>query len=322
MKSTFLPILLALTFSQQALCQTNPVEVVDTLVKNAGPQPGFRKNHAKGICFNAEFKASKETKALSRSALFDGKSHPVIGRFSDAGGVPNMSDAKNVPRGMALQFDLGKAGIQNMSMLNIPVFIVSTPEGFLESLKAATPELQAVFKKNHPEAQPFFEYVGSHEPIASFATSSYYSLHAFELLNAKKKSQFIRWQFVPEAGEKFLTKDETAKIDPNYLFTDLKERAGKAPMKWKMVGTLAQKEDSLTDPTKIWPADRKKITLGEMTVSKVEDQIGGPCNTINYDPTRLVDGMAISEDPVLKFRSPAYAISFGKRLSEMSEKTK
>ena len=89
-----------------------------------------------------------------------------------------------------------------------------------------------------------------------------------------------------------------------------------------MVGTLAQKGDSLIDSTKAWPADRKKVTLGQLKISKVEDQIGGPCNTINYDPTRLVDGMAVSDDPVLKFRSPAYAISYGKRLSEMNEKKK
>ena len=109
MKSTFLVISLALAFTQQALCDANPVEVVDTLIQNSGPQPGFRKNHAKGICFNAEFTGSKEAKALSRSAFFDGKVHSVIGRFSDAGGVPTMTDAKNVPRGMAMQFDLGKA---------------------------------------------------------------------------------------------------------------------------------------------------------------------------------------------------------------------
>jgi catalase len=44
-------------------------------------------------------------------------------------------------------------------------------------------------------------------------------------------------------------------------------------------------------------------------------QKGAECETINYDPLVMADGIAPSNDPVLRFRSPAYAVSFGKRLS-------
>jgi catalase len=36
---------------------------------------------------------------------------------------------------------------------------------------------------------------------------------------------------------------------------------------------------------------------------------------VNFDPLVMSDGVQPTNDPVLLFRSPAYAISFGKRLS-------
>jgi catalase len=32
-----------------------------------------------------------------------------------------------------------------------------------------------------------------------------------------------------------------------------------------------------------------------------------------FDPTRVVDGIELSNDPVLRFRSPAYSVSVGRR---------
>ncbi|MCS4306412.1 catalase [Rheinheimera pacifica] len=39
------------------------------------------------------------------------------------------------------------------------------------------------------------------------------------------------------------------------------------------------------------------------------------CSNINFDPNVLSRGFSASDDSVLRMRSPAYAISFGKRLS-------
>jgi catalase len=43
-------------------------------------------------------------------------------------------------------------------------------------------------------------------------------------------------------------------------------------------------------------------------------QRGAECETINYDPLVMADGIAPSNDPVLLFRSPSYALSFTRRL--------
>ncbi|MBS0554534.1 MAG: catalase, partial [Proteobacteria bacterium] len=43
-------------------------------------------------------------------------------------------------------------------------------------------------------------------------------------------------------------------------------------------------------------------------------QKGAACEPINFDPMVMAEGIEASDDPVLRFRSPAYAVSFGKRL--------
>lgn len=43
-------------------------------------------------------------------------------------------------------------------------------------------------------------------------------------------------------------------------------------------------------------------------------QKGAECEAVNFDPLVMADGIAPTDDPVLRFRSPAYAVSFGKRL--------
>jgi catalase len=44
------------------------------------------------------------------------------------------------------------------------------------------------------------------------------------------------------------------------------------------------------------------------------NQKGAGCENINYDPLVMADGIAPSNDPVLLFRSSAYALSFADRL--------
>jgi catalase len=46
-------------------------------------------------------------------------------------------------------------------------------------------------------------------------------------------------------------------------------------------------------------------------------QKGADCEKINFDPLVMADGIAPSTDPILLFRSPAYAVSFAKRSGGM-----
>ena len=77
--------------------------IADALESNAGKHEGYRRAHAKGVCFTGYFDASGGAGALSRTPLLRSGRHAVIGRFSTGGGKPFATDGRNVFRAMALQ---------------------------------------------------------------------------------------------------------------------------------------------------------------------------------------------------------------------------
>ena len=81
-----------------------------------------------------------------------------------------------------------------------------------------------------------------------------------------------------------------------------------------MLLTLGQPGDPEDDPTLDWPADRKELKVGTLTLGSAMPQAGAACEPINYDPLVMADGIAPTNDPVLLFRSPSYALSFVKRI--------
>ena len=55
---------------------------------------------------------------------------------------------------------------------------------------------------------------------------------------------------------------------------------------------------------------------GALTIAKAGPDAVGQCEDINFDPTVISAGFELSPDPILAFRSQAYAVSAGRRLSE------
>ena len=79
--------------------------------------------------------------------------------------------------------------------------------------------------------------------------------------------------------------------------------------------TIGQPGDPQDDPTQYWPKDRKEIKAGTLTISSASPQNGAACEKINFDPMVMADGIEPTNDPILQFRSPAYAVSYSKRLN-------
>lgn len=312
----------------QAQTQTQPAPTADQVVgameKLNGVVPGERRNHIIGLCVKGSFVGSKQAQAYSRSALFSGASIPVVGRFSLAGGNPKAPDTAKSPRGLALQFALPGNSIHHFAMLNIPVFSAATPQTFYDATMAnmpdpATgkpdPEKQKAFRETHPDAKPLGEFMAKNNPPVSYANSDFFSIHTFKFLNQKNETTLVKWQFVPEDGVKRLTDAELGSSPARFLDEDLIAKTKKGPVRWTMMLTIGEPGDEQNNPTIYWPADRKKIEAGVLTLTSATPQKGADCEKINFDPLVMSDGVAPTADPVLNFRSPAYATSFGKRLS-------
>lgn len=300
-------------------------QVVAAIEGIFGATHGERRNHTKGLCATGEFVGNKAVAAYSRSPLFSGKPLPVIARFSLSGGNPKAPDTAKSGRGMALQFQLPKGQLHQMAMLNTPMFGAATPQTFLDLMLASKPdpatgkpdpEKLKAFKESHPDNAGQAQYLAANNPPASFASSSYWGIHTFKFVNKKNRETLVRWQFVPQDGEQRLSDDELKTAGADFLAQKLIERAKQGPVCWDMMLTIGQPGDPQDDPTQPWPDGRQRIKAGTLTIGAAMPQQGGVCETINYDPLVMADGIRPTNDPVLLFRSPAYAVSFGKRMSE------
>ena len=82
-----------------------------------------------------------------------------------------------------------------------------------------------------------------------------------------------------------------------------------------MILTIGETGDEQNNPTIYWPEGRKEVTAGTLTITSAALQQNGDCEPINFDPLFMADGIAPTNDPILLFRSPAYAQSYAKRIT-------
>ena len=111
-----------------------------------------------------------------------------------------------------------------------------------------------------------------------------------------------------------MSDEELKTAGPNFLEQALVNRVQQGPVLWDMVVSIGEVGDPQDNPTLAWPETRTKIKVGTLSIRAAMAQKGAECERINFDPLVMADGIAPTNDPVLLFRSPAYAISFGKRL--------
>jgi catalase len=317
---------LAACATTTAQAQTSlPEQQVNALEGLAGKQAGFRRAQAKGLCASGYFEGSAAARALSSASVFSGDKVPVMARFSVGGGNPKSSDKARSVRGLSLQFSPANGESWFTANISAPVYFVKTAEDFVgfvqvRSNDPATGKPDAdklkAWNDAHPEALAQGAYLAKAPVPASFATVNYWGVNAFELTSAQGASQFVRWQFVPEAGVLGLS-DEQLKDGPTeFLADELRARVAKAPVAFGFQLQLADKGDNLLDATQAWPDTRRQVSAGRLVIDKVEAMAGGACDRITFNPLVTPKGITPSADPVLQARAAAYGVSLGRRLGE------
>jgi catalase len=113
-----------------------------------------------------------------------------------------------------------------------------------------------------------------------------------------------------------MTAEESKAMPQDFLEKNLIERTRKGPALWDMIVYVGEPGDPQDNPTLAWPESRKHFKAGTLTISQAApQQKGTACEPINFDPLVMADGIGATNDPILLFRSAAYAVSFGKRMS-------
>lgn len=296
-----------------------PAKLVDVLAPADGPALGYRRNHAKGICFTGIFESNGKGADLSVAQVLAAGAYPVVGRFNLATPNPGAADATVRVRGLGLQITTPDGGVWRSAMIDPPFFPVATPQAFYELQTAAHSKDPAAMKNvvaAHPEIAAFGKWATTTPWTSSYAEDPYNSLNAFLFVDRAGVARAVRWSLRPAAEPVPIAPDELAKRGPNYLEQEITQRVAAGPQRWTMAVTVAEPGDVTADPSKAWPAERRTVEVGTLVVQRTEAEADGPCREINFDPTILPKGMSVSDDPFPAARSAAYARSYDRRTAE------
>jgi catalase len=295
--------------------------LVDGLNATFGVHPGSRAAHAKGVLCAAVFEPSTAAAGLSRAAHFaDGPQRAHV-RFSNGSGNPEAPDGTRDGRGIGLKI-YGHAGTTDIVGLSLPSFFTRTPEDLLEfnqarrpdpATGAADPAKVGAYLAEHPEAMPAVTAAVTHPIPATFAALTFNSIHAFGFVDARDQVRWGRYQFQPEANDDALSDEEAAARPADYLAGELRDRLAAAPVRFGLDVILAEEGDDVDDPTVAWPAERERIRIGTIAVTGLADDREHDGDILVFDPTRVLDGIVLSRDPILLARPGAYSVSVARR---------
>jgi catalase len=291
------------------------VEAVDAINAISGVHPGHRAAHAKGTLMTGTFTPSAAASELTTAAHMHGEPSRVTVRFSNGGGDPGIPDYAREGRGMAVKFYLPDGEKTDIVSLTLPCFFVRTPEDFIAFTKARLePEkLMPDFLGAHPEALPAIQAALGADPPESYATCAYNAIHSFRWIDAGRGSRWVRYRWEPEAGERTLPGDEAKARGRDYLQEEILARRETA---FRLVVILAEEGDEIDDPTAAWPEDRSQVEVGRLVLTGPDTERERDGDILVFDPTRVIAGIELSDDPILRFRPRAYSASVERRTAD------
>lgn len=292
-------------------------EMVERIGRRFGLHPGFRALHARGVICSGSFEPTPEAARLTTAAHMQEGRTPVVARLSNGGGDPGEPDRAPDVRGLAVRFEPAGGDATDIVAQSAPRFPVKTPEQFIALVEASKREpamllrLPLFLLRNPGVIGPLKENAAALRAPASYADVSYYAVHAFEWSGAAG-SRWVRYRWDPVgAGEG--RPPEAA--PPDYLTREVAERLPGDTIRFRLVLQLAGPGDDPHDPTSSWDG-AEEVTAGELTL----DAVATDRDPIIFDPMRLPEGIGPSEDPILRFRPRAYAVSYDQRTGTSHER--
>ncbi len=296
-------------------------EAVDLLHETYGRHDGQRAVHSKGVVCRGLFTPAPDASRLTRAAHMQGAPVRVTTRFSNGAGNPSTPDFAQDARGMATKFYLPDGSRTDIVAITLPSFFVRTPDDFLKFTRAAKrlPLINqpgprfALYLATHREALPAVRAFLALKPPASYARLRYNALHAFRWVDGDGAERHVRYSWLPEAGEATLSGGEAKAAGADYLRRDIVERLAREPVRFTLQVQLGGEDDPVSDPTAIWPAERETVAVGTLELTELESGRDTGDDILVFDPTRVTDGVELTDDPIPRFRSQAYSVSVEER---------
>lgn len=267
--------------------------------------------HAKGAFYAGTFAASPRAGELCRALHLSGEAVPVLVRWSNGGGDPSVPDKAPDVRGMAVKFQLPDGTATDLLGQTAPRFVVRTPEAFVEFVEAAqSPVRLPLFLLRHRDAVGPLVANAKAKAIAapsSYADPTYYPVHAYRWLAADGSAVWVRYVLRPTSSP-----FDGGFSGPDRLGEEMAARLAAGPVTFVLEVSVASAGDDPHDPMSVWkPAET--FDAGTLTITSVapDPEAGGGVTV--FDPTRVVDGIELSDDPILRYRPAAYSESVARR---------
>src|SRR5215468_4240533 len=269
-------------------------QIVDAMRALAGPHPGFRPVHAKGLVCSGTFRGAAGAADITRAPHFAGQSVPTIVRFANGSGDPNVHDGAPNLRSMAVKFQIADGKSADILGLSVEGFLGRTPEDVLAFVQAqlpdpttgrSDPEGLPRFLAAHPGGRAFVERLMKKPVPASYAQATYHAEHAFRFTSADGTSRFGRYRFVPLAGEAFLSPDDAGKRDPSFLRQEMEGRLRNGPVEFRLLLQVAEPGDPTDDVTALWPESRPLVELGRVDVAGISPTGASDERRLIFDPS-------------------------------------
>lgn len=286
----------------------------DTRLRQAFHADGpHRTLHAKGTYAGGTFTATQRAAELCTAAHLQGAPVPVLVRFSNGSGNPTSPDKAPDVRGMSVSFRT-EAGATDLLGQTAPRFPVKDPEKFIQMTEAVAahtkPWKLAAFLAKNPGvvgALGANARAGAIKPPRSFAEATYYPVHAYAWVAPDGTRRWVRYVWRP-----IDVAPTAAPAGPNWLADELASRLDQGPARWDLEVSVASDSDDPHDPTSTWqPVET--FVAGTLTVDATAPDPEAGNGIMVFDPTRVIPGIELSQDPILHFRAAAYSASAAHR---------
>ena len=295
---------------------TTHEEALATIEARFGSHPGHRALHAKGVICDATFIATPEAARLTRALHMSGKPIPATARISNGSGDPTVPDYAPDVRGLAVAFHLPDGTRTDLLSQTLPRFPFRDQEGFFAAMRVSKPSPTTLLRMpwfliRHPSVIPTLRASNSAlASLAGFAERRFYPFHAFRWVDAEGGERYVRYTWLPTVDASEIDRAEAKRRGRDFLFEDLRRALDQGPVRWQLEVQIAAPGDDPDDPSAVWPDNRERVVVGELEVSAIDADAD---DGIVFDPMRLVDGIEPSDDPVLRYRPPAYDLSHRRR---------
>lgn len=301
-------------------------DLLAALQATFGRHPGHRATHAKGLVATGLFTATAGARQLSRATHLQGRPVPVTLRFSNFSGIPQTPDGDPSadPRGLGVRFHCGTGADTDIVAHSIDGFPVGQPREFLAFLQG----IAASMSESSPDPAPLERFLAAHASArayleaakpapSSYASTAYFGVNAFCLLASDGALSVGRYRFDPLLPPAQVPHEQLPALTADYLSDELAGRLRQGPVAMRLMFQLARAGDNTADGSIVWPHAgpdaREEILLGELSIDILASDQGQAARELDLDPGRLIDGLQLSDDPMVPLRSALYRLAASRR---------